>query len=91
MTDAADSVEEMNEIHVELGRKAAAKAMEVLEALDIADIPVATAVALLKFGVELERKALLGVEVDAENDPFDDLLTGKGGQPTAPKEPPKED
>jgi hypothetical protein len=56
----------------------------------LADIPVATAVALLKFGVELERKALLGVEVDAEDDPFDALLTG--GQPAASDEkPPKEE
>lgn len=89
MTDEADSIAEMNEIHVKLGRKAAEKAMEVLDALNIADIPVATAVALLKFGVDLERKALLGVEVDAESDPFDALL--KGGQPAAPEETPKEE
>jgi hypothetical protein len=90
MTDEVDSIAEMNELHVELGRKAAEKAMEVLNNVALADIPVATAVALLKFGVELERKALLGVEVDAESDPFDQLLTG--GQPAASDEkPPKEE
>lgn len=66
--------EEMNELHVELGRKAAELAMQVLETIRPEDIPVATAVALLKFGVELERKALLGAEVDDDGgDAFDAL------------------
>jgi hypothetical protein len=70
----SDPVEAMNELHVELGRKAAELAMQVLESLDVDDIPVATAVSLLKFGVDLERKALLGAEADAEHaDPFDAL------------------
>jgi hypothetical protein len=90
VTDEVDPIVEMNELHVELGRKAAEKAMEVLDTVALADIPVATAVALLKFGVDLERKALLGVEVDAENDPFEQLLTGS--QPAAPtEETPKEE
>jgi len=75
-----DPVAEMNETHVELGRKAAELAMEVLESLSVADIPVATAVSLLKFGVDLQRKALLGVEVDGESDPFDALAKALGGE-----------
>jgi hypothetical protein len=83
-----DPVTEMNELHVELGRKAAAKAMEVLESLSVSDIPVATAVSLLKFGVELERKALLGVEADAAStDPFDALAQAlMGGEATPEKD-----
>jgi hypothetical protein len=68
-----DPVEEMNELHVELARKAAKLAMEVLESVSAGDIPVASAVALLKFGVDLERKALLGVEPDGVVDPFEAL------------------
>jgi len=71
VSDPADDVEVMNALHVDLGRKAAGLAMDVLSSLDVADIPVATAVSLLKFGVELERKALIGVEGDAAaSDPF---------------------
>lgn len=83
-----DSVESMNELHVELGRKAAELAMGVLESVDVADIPIATAVALLKFGVELERKALLGSEHDVgAADPFDALTKAMSGQPLdLPKE-----
>ena len=75
-------VEEMYDLHVELGRKAAELAMQVLESVSVADIPVATAVALLKFGVELERKALLGAEADGgDADPFEALTKALGGQP----------
>ena len=79
----SDPVEEMNELHVELGRKAAELAMQVLEAIDPSEIPVASAVSLLKFGVELERKALLGAEADGqEADPFEALAKAlAGGQP----------
>jgi hypothetical protein len=82
-----DPVAAMNELHVELGRKAAELAMEVLESMNASDIPVATAVSLLKFGVELERKALLGVEADAAStDPFDALAQAlMGGQDPAPE------
>lgn len=74
-----DPIEEMNELHVELGRKAAELAMEVLESVSVADIPVATAVSLLKFGVDLERKALLGAESDAaDEDPFNALAKAMG-------------
>ena len=86
MSDPVDSVAAMNELHVDLGRKAAELAMDVLKSLDVAEIPVATAVALLKFGVELERKALLGVGQDGgEVDPFDALANLAGGLPE-PKE-----
>jgi hypothetical protein len=86
-----DPIEEMNTLHVDLGRKAAELAMQVLETINPVDIPVATAVALLKFGVELERKALLGVEADGDGaDPFDALAKAMGGQP-APDEEKVED
>jgi hypothetical protein len=86
--DPVDPIEEMNTLHVELGRKAAAKALEVLESVNVSDIPVATAVSLLKFGVELERKALLGVEPDGDGsgDPFDALAKALGGQPPTPEQ-----
>lgn len=75
-----DPVDEMNELHVELGRKAAELAMQVLESLDVSDIPVATAVSLLKFGVDLERKALLGADADGDGgDPFDALAKAMSG------------
>jgi len=67
---AVQAVQAMNELHVELARKAARLAMSVLEGIDVNEIPVASAVALLKFGVDLERKALLGTEDDVEADPF---------------------
>ena len=87
---ASDPVEAMNELHVELGRKAAELAMDVLESLSVADIPVATAVALLKFGVELERKALLGAEADdGGGDVFDALAKAMGGE-AAPEKGNKE-
>lgn len=75
MTAGVDPVEVMNGLHVDIGRKAAELALAVLEALQPADIPVASAVALLKFGVDLERKALLGAEDDAVVDPFAALAT----------------
>jgi hypothetical protein len=93
VSDEVDPIEEMNELHVDLGRKAAELAMQVLESASVADIPIATAVALLKFGVELERKALLGAEADDDGgDAFDALAGMLAGQPPTPDEkPPKED
>jgi hypothetical protein len=83
----SSQIEKMNELHVELGRKAAEKAMAVLSSLGTDEIPVATAVALLKFGVELERKALLGAEPDHASDPFDSLAKVlAGGQSEKPEE-----
>ena len=77
------TVEDMNELHIELARKAASLAIKVLESVNVADIPVASAVALLKFGVDLERKALLGVEPDTVADPFEALSKAMAdiGQP----------
>lgn len=76
----SESVEEMNEAHAELGRKAAELALQVLENLDVSEIPVASAVSLLKFGIELERKALLGTESDGDGavDPFEALAKAMG-------------
>ena len=75
MSDAVDPIEAMNQLHVDIGRKAAELALEVLTTVNPADIPFASAVSLLKFGVELERKALLGAEDDAAaTDPFESLV-----------------
>lgn len=84
----ADPAEVMNELHADIGRKAAELALQVLESIDPKDIPVASAVALLRFGVELERKALLGVEDDGGGaDPFETLAkTLTSGQTDTPKE-----
>lgn len=72
--DVDDSVAAMTVKHAELGRKAAELALDVLESVSLDDIPVASAVALLKFGVELERKSLLGADDDDDDgDPFDAL------------------
>lgn len=64
----------MNALHVEIGKTAAELALKVLESANVADIPIPAAVSLLKFGVDLQRKALLGAE-DAGDapDPFADL------------------
>ena len=75
MSKQVDPIEEMNELHVEIGRKAAELALTVLETIDPSEIPVASAVSLLKFGVDLERKALLGAEDGADDgDPFESLV-----------------
>lgn len=83
-----DAIDEMNELHVELGRKAAELALSVLENVDPDEISVAAAVSLLRFGVELERKALLGGSEDGDgddSDPFEDLAKQLGQtQPSAP-------
>ncbi len=81
VVDEVNAVDEMNKLHVELARQAARLAMNVLENVDPSEIPVASAVALLKFGVELERKSLLGVEPDGVSDPFSSLAAAlEGGQ-----------
>lgn len=69
----AEELRQMYELHRDLGRRAMQKAMQVLDQLDPEDIPVNVAVQLLKFGADLERRALLGIEPDAEHDPFDQL------------------
>lgn len=66
----AQAVKEMYELHCKVGRAALTKAMEVLDKMDAANIPIDVAVRLLKFGADLERKAVLGIEPDGEDDPF---------------------
>lgn len=74
MSKQVDQVEEMNDLHVELGRKAAQLAINVLDTIDLMDMPLPSVVALLRFGVELERKALLGSEQEEDDvDPFEAL------------------
>lgn len=74
-------VESMYRLHVEIGRQAAQLALSVLQNADPADIPIAAAVQLLKFGVELERKSVLGVDESGdEADPFDEIVQGLLGQ-----------
>lgn len=81
----AEQVREMFELHREVGRKALTKAMEALDKMDAANIPIDVAVRLLKFGADLERKALLGIEPDGDDDPFgalagalDEVARGRG-------------
>lgn len=79
-----DAVEVMNQLHVDIGHKAAELALSVLDTVNPKDMSVASAVSLLKFGVELERKALLGVEEDAaESDPFEALIKTMNQKPDA--------
>jgi len=80
MSERDDSIEKMNELHIKLGRKAAEKAMSVLDHLGVDEIPVATAVSLLKFGVDLERKALGQADDGDAADPFDLLTKAMGVQ-----------
>jgi hypothetical protein len=69
----AEAVKAMYELHVDVGRKALQKALAAIDLMDPADIPIQVAVQLLKFGAELERRALLGIEPDADTDPFREL------------------
>lgn len=63
----------MHKLHCDVGRKALTKAMEALDLMDASTIPIDVAVRLLKFGSDLERKALLGIEPDDDDDPFKSL------------------
>ena len=74
----AEQVKAMYELHREVGRKALVKAMEVLDQMNVDDIPIDVAVRLLKFGADLERKAVLGIEPDDEDDPFSKLAGALG-------------
>ena len=71
--DHAEAVREMYDLHVQVGRKALQKALAAIDLMDPSDIPINVAVQLLKFGADLERRALLGIEPDAETDPFREL------------------
>lgn len=77
--DRDDQIKQMWDQHVKLGRKAVDIAMKVLDQIDVNDVPVQVAVQLLKFGVEVERRALLGVEPDESGeDPFEALARAAG-------------
>jgi len=69
----AHAVRAMYELHVDVGRAALTKALAAIDLMDPADIPIAVAVQLLKFGADLERRALLGIEPEGEDDPFGTL------------------
>jgi ferric-dicitrate binding protein FerR (iron transport regulator) len=69
----AEAVKEMYELHVAVGRAALTKALAAINLMEPADIPINVAVQLLKFGADLERRALLGIEPDGEDDPFGTL------------------
>ena len=69
----AERVRAMFELHRDVGRKALDLAMKALDNIDPADIPVDVAVRLLKFGADLERRAVLGIEPDGDDDPFSAL------------------
>jgi hypothetical protein len=77
----AEAVNEMFELHRDIGRRALAKAMAVLDQIDAADIPINVAVQLLKFGADLERRAVLGIEPEGEQDPFSALAGVLDGKP----------
>lgn len=75
----AEAVRKMYELHRDLGRKAMTKAMAALDATDPLEIPVNVAVQLLKFGADLERRAVLGIEPDGDDDPFSALAGALDG------------
>lgn len=74
----AEAVRQMYELHRDVGRKALTKALDAIDQMDAADIPIAVAVQLLKFGADLERRAVLGIEPDGEDDPFSALAGALG-------------
>lgn len=66
----AEAVKAMWELQRDVGRKALTKAMQALDQMDVDDIPANVAVQLLKLGADMERRAVLGIEPDGEDDPF---------------------
>ena len=70
----AEQLREMYDLHRRVGRAALQKALDVLNQVTADDIPMPVAVQLLKFGAELERRALLGIEPDEDDDPFAELV-----------------
>jgi len=86
---AEKAAEALNVLHGDIGQRAAELAMKVLESANPADIPFPAAVSLLKFGIELERKAKLNEKPDGPQvDPFEQLAKLASGQATT--ETPKE-
>jgi hypothetical protein len=86
----ANAIKEMNRLHIELARKAATLALQVLEQAEVKDWTVSAAVSLLKLGVDLERKSVLGIEEAGgdgnEPDPFEALLNDLPKPVASPKE-----
>jgi hypothetical protein len=66
----AEAIRQMYELHRDVGRKAMEKALQALDQINPSDIPINVAVQLLKFGADLERRAVLGIEPEGEQDPF---------------------
>lgn len=75
-----EAVREMYELHRDVGRKALQIALDVLDKIDPAEIPVNVAVQLLKFGADLERRAVLGIEPEGDDDPFSALAKSLEGR-----------
>ena len=75
----AEQLREMWDLHRQVGRSAMQKARAAIDLMDPADIPINVAVQLLKLGADLERKAMLGIEPDEDDDPFDALAKAAGG------------
>lgn len=82
-----EAVREMYELHRDVGRKALQIALDVLDAINPADIPINVAVQLLKFGADLERRAVLGIEPEDGEDPFAGIA-GALAATTTPAAPP---
>lgn len=86
-----DEIVAMNRVHAKLGQEVAEAAQQALVALGFEVLPATSLVQLLKFGVDLQRKALLGIEPDdkGEADPFAELaksLTQMGTTPSNEKD-----
>lgn len=75
-----EAVRDMYVLHRDVGRKALDLAMKVLDNIDPTTIPIDVAVRLLKFGADLERKAVLGIEPDDDDDPFKELAGALDGK-----------
>ena len=74
----AEQVRQMYELHRDVGRQALELALDALKNANPADIPIDVAVRLLKFGADLERRAVLGIEPDGDDDPFSKLAGALG-------------
>lgn len=71
--ELAVELRQMWEAQRDLGRKAMGLALRALDNADPATIPVNIAVQLLKLGADLERRAMLGIEPEGDDDPFSKL------------------
>lgn len=78
-----DAAEVMRSLHIDIGQRAAELALRVLENTDPDKIPIPAAVSLLKFGVELERKSVLGKADEDEGPDLFSALFGELGEALA--------